>query len=210
MALVALATPAAAQVAPGGSAGITVVGRAQQVVQADTIAFSAYVQMGAGSDPLATGDAIVSALKKDGVSDATWTASSFSRNGQSLQISGSVAALPLPDGEKIVKDVNAVSGTSAVQNLQILLQLRACSGIQEALRKRAIDDAHAQALKTASELGVRLGPPLNVIGSPALSSGCAQSAAPMMGPNVFGAGPINANGTIAVSQTVTITYAIAK
>jgi len=220
IALIALSAPAWAQnldrkvVAQntGGNGGITVVGRSSQNAAADTLAFSVALQLPAGADPIATVNPIVDALKNDGVADASWNASSFSlRYPGQVQVSGSIPVTRAGDYTRLIKDANAVAGTASAQNIGVYLQLRDCSALLESLGKKAIDDAHRQALIVAADLGVTLGAPVNVTGNPPLTDGCPQRlGGPITAFGTLGTGPWNPSGTVTFDQAVTITYAIRK
>jgi len=211
---VAVPQKVVAQAVPAGNAGITVSSRISRVVHADTIVFSAYVQTAPNADPTATADAIVAALKTDGIQDAAWSAGSLQvRNGTSVTISGSAPVTTADAIKKLFVDASLAAGAAVAQNVQISLQLRNCAAAQDALRKSALDDARHQAETIAGDLGVKLGPVTNVNAAGLGTGACPRDNGPgYAGPanNGFGAGPWNPEGTLTVIGVVTVTFAIAK
>jgi uncharacterized protein YggE len=203
-----------AQALPAASTGITVSSRISRIVHADTVVFAAYVQTMANADPTANADAIVAALKKDGIQDAAWSAGSLQvRSGTAVMISGSAPVTTEEAIKKVFLDASLAAGTAIAQNIQISLQLRNCAAAQDALRKSAIEDARHQAETIASDLGVKLGPVTNVNAAALGQSACPHdNAVGFGGPanNAFGAGQWNPDGTLTVTGSVTVTFAIAK
>jgi uncharacterized protein YggE len=207
------AMPVIAQVAPATSGGITVTGRSTRTVKADTVAFFANVQTGANGDPIGVGDAIVTSLKKDGVTDASWSVQNLSARFGSINVSGSAPVQPPDALKKTLLNASLAAGTAVAQNIQLSLQLRNCSAVVDALRKSALDDARHQAEKIAESLGLRLGAPVSANATlfstgdrcPSENVGAFQGNG-----NGLGTGPWNPDGMVTVSAAMTLTFAIAK
>jgi uncharacterized protein YggE len=202
--------PGVAVPAQSLAAGITVTGRSSRVLQADTTVFSANVQVPPEMDVVATGNAIVAALKKDGIADAAWSGNSLQlRYPSMIVVTGSAKPAQLTEFSSMFVDASKVAGAAVAQNLQLGLQLRDCAAALEALRHAALTDARRQAEVIARDLGVHVGSPVNVSAITSNVNLCpAEKGAT---PGAFGfQAPWNPAGTIAASQSVTVTFAIAK
>jgi uncharacterized protein YggE len=201
-----------AQAAPASSGGITVLGRSVRTVKADTVVFVANVQIGANGDPATTGNAIVAALKRDGIADAAWNIQNLNAHYGSINVSGSSPLQPADALEKIFKDAALVAGSAVSQNIQLNLQIRNCTAVLDALRQDALDDARRQAQKIADALGVRIGGPTSA-NATAFNTGdrCpSENGAYVGNTGGLGAGQWTPDGMVTLSSGITVTYAIAK
>jgi len=206
--------------------GITVSGNATKKVPATSAKLTLYLysfppQQKAGAPPAtpppldpAQIQAVIDAVVKAGVprdNIATPQPLGAQRYGNNAQILATVAnptVAQLQNGIAIISA--AMAGMTGMSiNAQVMLESANCGDVGDALRGAAIASAHAKATSIAKQLGIRLGPVLNVVANDQQPPNGVCSWQYNMGPgNMPQFSSPDDWVSVPVYSNVTITYAI--